>query len=1223
MHLSARALLVALLAPAALAATGLPTPATVDFESWGLGCPGTPQGGWFQSTKDDLDWTIAQGPTGTAGTGPDGGHVGVGFGGRYVYTDTWSPMQAGDEAVLQSPAYDTSTLTAPAVTFWYHLYGSTTGSLHLDQKAGPTSTLYTITGQQQSGSGVPWRQTPPIPCASGTGIVFHLRGEIGGLSYGDMAIDDFQIIDLAAAAPDVGVLSVDAPPGNCTIGGAGTVTVTIENHDVIPVTGFDVQYEITAGPIAPQGPFTETVGSWIPSSGQATFTFATTADFSSPGSYTVVARTLHPGDVDGGNDQGPPFSVDTSPIAGPYPGAEDFETFTVGDPTTVGAPGTFASDWIQVQDGTDQLDWTVYDRPTPSSSTGPSADHTTGAGRYLFLEADAGASGEEAHAVSDCYALAPLTSPVVTFWYHMYGGTMGALHLEVLNVSTGIWTTEWSQVGQVQTSSTDPWLRTPQIDLAAAYAGQVVAFRLVAVRGGASLSDIAVDDFAVQDAFADPDVGVVSLDDPTSDCTLGAGISVTVTLENTSTAPITGFDVSFETWGPVSQGPVIETVAATLPAGGTLAYTFSTLADFSGTGEYDVWIETSLFGDINGANDLLHEVILSSQEVAGPYPHVESFETFSVGSPGTLDNGWLRSAADLDWTVDCCGTPTANTGPDHDLDPGHDVGRYLYLRAASGSFSGQEAHLLSPCFELTGLTDPVLDYGYYMYGADMGTLHVDVRPGGGAWTLDVDQLVGPQQTTAGDDWRRSILLDLTPFAPVCQVRFRAERGAGAAGDMAIDAVRVFNDDLGGAGCLPPGLACGDCDENGFITIVDALQAARSDAGLTTLTAGGECACNVLGAMFPDPGASVSILDALTIAQYVVGLVTLGCGGSGGPALGCTIASPLSGAFAAEVPVEFEVTAGARVDLSFDYSTDGGASWWPAAASPLSPIANPFIGDLPGSGKQFTWDSLVNVPDTGGSTWPESEPEPGPPTNDDHTTAENLTGFCSNPTISGEWLSVAGVHLGLNSCELAGCACSCGSCPSLPSHSHQPWGDMDWYRFTGDAGALFTLDLTITSHCCWKHPCCDSFALAQMAWVFNGAGNLIASTLDPYTSPTYPGVLTVSIGPVTLPSTGTYYIYVGDWSRYPRQATYAGTTYTPIAPGSGYLVSSTSTDLSCPSSGSNDLHHATYDCSFYVSSGNGGPCAGGSLRPIQALFRVTVDDGASTSTCVTGPLDLIP
>jgi hypothetical protein len=65
--------------------------------------------------------------------------------------------------------------------------------------------------------------------------------------------------------------------------------------------------------------------------------------------------------------------------------------------------------------------------------------------------------------------------------------------------------------------------------------------------------------------------------------------------------------------------------------------------------------------------------------------------------------------------------------------------------------------------------------------------------------------------------------------------------------------------------------CGDCNGDGFVTILDALTAAQHSAAIITLTGTDFTNCNVIGAVEPDPAAAVDILDALTLAQSAAGL----------------------------------------------------------------------------------------------------------------------------------------------------------------------------------------------------------------------------------------------------------------------------------------------------------------------------------------------------------------
>ena len=91
----------------------------------------------------------------------------------------------------------------------------------------------------------------------------------------------------------------------------------------------------------------------------------------------------------------------------------------------------------------DGFSWTRRSGGTPSSSTGPSGDHTTGSGFYLFTEAS-GINNKLHQLESPLFSLQQDAS--LSFAYHMYGSTMGALSIEANGTETG-WSTLWSRTG--------------------------------------------------------------------------------------------------------------------------------------------------------------------------------------------------------------------------------------------------------------------------------------------------------------------------------------------------------------------------------------------------------------------------------------------------------------------------------------------------------------------------------------------------------------------------------------------------------------------------------------------------------------------------------------------------------------------------------------------------------------------------------------------------------
>jgi len=92
---------------------------------------------------------------------------------------------------------------------------------------------------------------------------------------------------------------------------------------------------------------------------------------------------------------------------------------------------------------------------TPSSSTGPSGAFS--GNNYFYTEASNGSAGDVAELYSPLIDVNALTLPELSFYYHMYGQTMGDLYIDVFD---GVnWVTTDSIKGEQQTADTDPWLK--------------------------------------------------------------------------------------------------------------------------------------------------------------------------------------------------------------------------------------------------------------------------------------------------------------------------------------------------------------------------------------------------------------------------------------------------------------------------------------------------------------------------------------------------------------------------------------------------------------------------------------------------------------------------------------------------------------------------------------------------------------------------------------------
>lgn len=287
-----------------------------------------------------------------------------------------------------------------------------------------------------------------------------------------------------------------------------------------------------------------------------------------------------------------------------------------------------------------------------------------------------------------------------------------------------------------------------------------------------------------------------------TDCFDYVTTPIKVKLENTAASDIFNFDVSYK----INNNAVItENVLDTIPAGGSLEFSFSNNAGLTGGSNYyiDIWVTKAT--DQNKYNDSISEIVILLPGTSISAPYVQDFESFSPCattsncSQGecTLSAGWENAKNididDIDWRVDNGGTPSSGTGPSVDANPGTSIGNYLYLEA-SGSCDSNEAILLSPCIDLTSpsLQVATVSFDYHMYGPDIGKLNVDIM------TQDELKLkvISTISSNQGNTWKTANI-DLTPYlGEKVVVRLRGKTGDGYQSDIAIDNFQVMSNGIG-------------------------------------------------------------------------------------------------------------------------------------------------------------------------------------------------------------------------------------------------------------------------------------------------------------------------------------------------------------------------------------------------------------------------------------------
>jgi len=289
------------------------------------------------------------------------------------------------------------------------------------------------------------------------------------------------------------------------------------------------------------------------------------------------------------------------------------------------------------------------------------------------------------------------------------------------------------------------------------------------------------------------DIALEKMDHPEpmifSSCHTNPPVNVIITVINNGLSTINDFSVHYH----VNNGPIVtEQVNHTLTAQQTYQHTFATPIQLLGVNYYEITAWVSNSSDQFPFNDTVQQVISVTSFPVVQIPYQETFESFTLCSVNNgcqqevcvLSNGWKNPSSwvfdNTDWIAYRGSTPSFWTGPSNDHTLGNGNGKYLYVES-SYCFE-QEAHVISPCIDLTQASLPVLTFWYHMYGTEMGSLHLDVLSDG-VWHYNImPTLTG----NLGNTWRNQMVPLDAYIGKMINLRFRGLTGTNYTSDMAID-----------------------------------------------------------------------------------------------------------------------------------------------------------------------------------------------------------------------------------------------------------------------------------------------------------------------------------------------------------------------------------------------------------------------------------------------------
>ncbi|SEA51806.1 fibronectin type III domain-containing protein [Psychroflexus halocasei] len=139
---------------------------------------------------------------------------------------------------------------------------------------------------------------------------------------------------------------------------------------------------------------------------------------------------------------------------------------------------------------TSEFAWNVSDSNTLSGSTGPNAAHS--GSKFFFTESSNGSTSDIAELISPLIDVSSLTTPTLSFYYHMYGASMGDMNIYVFDGTN--WNLEGTISGQQQTSGSAPWEEMSIV--LSGYSG-VIQIKFEGVKGTSFTGDMAIDDISV------------------------------------------------------------------------------------------------------------------------------------------------------------------------------------------------------------------------------------------------------------------------------------------------------------------------------------------------------------------------------------------------------------------------------------------------------------------------------------------------------------------------------------------------------------------------------------------------------------------------------------------------------------------------------------------------------------------------------------------------------
>lgn len=866
-----------------------------DFTTGTFTVPGTLNSCWIPETQVNYQWSVEDGPTTTFNAGPNADHT-TGTG-KYLFSQALfgANFSQVTSTEVVTPLFDLGPLTAPEMRFWYHMYGFAMDSLAVLVNDGSGFThVWSKSGQQQTASADPWLEAI-VPLSNyindTISVKFIAYRNSPFSNQAPISIDDLRI-DEQPSCPE---------PVNIVFNSAGPSTVNLSW-----TSGGASNWQIEYGPIG----F---------SSGSGTIVNASSNPFTVTGLSPNTPYQFYVRDSCGLNDVSfwtGPINARTSCTVATAPYFEDFENGSWTDPILFNDPGDIDPCWTR-SDSTSYF-WQANQGASDGFNSGPSADHTTGSGTYVYTIRQGGFGNNSLNTDLESLPidLDTLSNPELRFWYHMFGSDIDKLVVQV-NDGSG-WTNLNTINGQQQTSSTAAW--NERIASLSPYVGDTIRLRFAGYRNSS---------FAFRVNMAIDDIRI----DNTPTCPQPSNVNVSSTSPNSinvswTSGGATNWQIQYRASGSGSPYTIVN--ATTNPF---------TISGLNPSTNYEVLVRDSC-----GANDLSWWTgPIYGNTACGivSLPFVEDFDGPSwqegIGFFNTNDqisSCWTRNRQNNNdkWGTGQGSTPSFNTGP---LEDAQGSGKYIYFESDFTSASNA-ATISSPEIALVNTSKPKLFYSYHMFGNNISSLQVRINTRQNGNAIVLKTWTGQQQNSSAASWKLDSI-DLGPYiGDTIQVIFRAT-AQGGQGDIAVDEVSVSSS---GPDCgVPFNLQVQNTTYN---SLSFGWQNSNTGPSITTLRWYDAAAGPGSATVAPNATSPYTLSNLNASSNYVIELFD-SCGALVSDVLTDTLATlfcpPVSAGFTLNARFlrrDFTSTSTNADTLIWDFGTGDSSS----ATNPIYPYTNP-------------------------------------------------------------------------------------------------------------------------------------------------------------------------------------------------------------------------------------------------------------------------------------------